>query len=1005
MNAARPPDPQAASQLDGAAVDYTDHGADPVLRQAPTGKTVAESNAKPFASRMQVPPDPLVGYANGDLSFLRLLGKGGMGAVYLGKQVGLDRMVAIKVIASHLAADAVAAERFRREARTLGQLVHPHVIACHDVLEVAGPTGERLLVMVLEYVDGVSLGRLVKHQAISVRQALELFRQAATGLAAAHHLGIVHRDIKPDNIMVTKDGQAKLADFGLARNEGGVQVTATGAILGSPAYMAPEACRGDHLGPAADLYGLGCALMQVLSGRLPFEGTSSLHVMHQHATAPAPRLTSRRADLAMLSPLIDQLLDKDPVTRLADASLLAKELATLIPLVPPKVPVGMRPGHDGPGGSAAAGNPATDPAPAAATATPSTQALNVPVAPQGGRTWLAAAVIVIVIFGGLVALRARLAPAPQPAGNTARSEDPAAHLTALITAAEAAVTAGNTDQARVMLDEATVLSARAPAHLRLAVEGIQARIARMTKPAASQVPQNPPDLQDTAAALDAAERANVAGTLSEPPAVLFQPLSDPKGEARRGRLAQEWERRRHEHRAGILAALDASSAALKTGDARAAKGLLPAADMVPTDLLRRREELDNQIELASAPPLPAAKPAPEAEPAAKAKPEAAASSVAEAKTPQTRPERLLDLEVGGRTATWSAVPHGVPWDSSANALCRPRLTDTTARGVQALRIALPAGYTIAGIALCLGSETLPRTYSIYALSGKNELGLVHRVERTQQPWIEVACPLTMFGADGLAVVSEGDSPIAVAKAVAGVGGQPVVADLRLVPGTLRGLADSAAMPVTRLRLTRPGFPDLAKCALLHTASGHDPEAVSARISLIQRLAKESGETLDPARLRRPEPGRDLLELLTSAATHNRNQAAGNPQEIHLALICQGTAMDPAKAGIAHVSEAAATACLQGTLLPVLVFGGESVATNRQAAWGGAVDGVVFGRPWLPVIDLAAALRGWPGETPIDPHTPQGRTVQTAALEGAMRELIARLRAMAAEPLRPGFRQR
>src|SRR5262249_20831410 len=151
-------------------------------------------------------------------AFTTLLGKGAMGAVYKGTQLALDRTVAIKVIAPHVADDAAYRERFSREAQTLGRLIHINVIACHDVGPITGPDGAQLFVMVLEFVDGWSLGHLLKRQKqLTVRQVLELHRQAAEGLAAAHQLGIVHRDIKPDNIMVTRNGQAKLADFGLAK--------------------------------------------------------------------------------------------------------------------------------------------------------------------------------------------------------------------------------------------------------------------------------------------------------------------------------------------------------------------------------------------------------------------------------------------------------------------------------------------------------------------------------------------------------------------------------------------------------------------------------------------------------------------------------------------------------------------------------------------------------------------------------------------------------------------
>jgi eukaryotic-like serine/threonine-protein kinase len=167
-----------------------------------------------------MPDDPLVGYEVDGLRFESLLGRGAMGAVYKGLQTGLNRPVAIKVIAPHLAEDQTYLDRFLREGRTLGRLKHPHVIACHDIVRTTGPGGGELVLMTLEFVDGWSLGSLLKKKhRLTARQVIELHRQAAEGLSAAHALGIIHRDVKPDNIMVTRHGQAKLADFGLAKGE------------------------------------------------------------------------------------------------------------------------------------------------------------------------------------------------------------------------------------------------------------------------------------------------------------------------------------------------------------------------------------------------------------------------------------------------------------------------------------------------------------------------------------------------------------------------------------------------------------------------------------------------------------------------------------------------------------------------------------------------------------------------------------------------------------------
>jgi serine/threonine-protein kinase len=239
--------------------------------------------------------DPLIGFSTANLRFDRLLGAGAMGKVYKGEQVHLGRPVAIKVIARHLAEDPKYTERFNREAKTLARLQHPHVIMCHDFGPIDGPDG-RLLVMVLEYVDGWSLGDLAGKKPLTVRRVLDFHRQAVEGLAAAHALGVLHRDVKPDNIMVTRGGQAKVADFGLAKAEGQDQMTLTqsGAIVGSPAYLAPEVCHGDPPGPGADCYALACSLFHVMIGSPPYLGATTMSVLHQHCMAPIPNLADLR---------------------------------------------------------------------------------------------------------------------------------------------------------------------------------------------------------------------------------------------------------------------------------------------------------------------------------------------------------------------------------------------------------------------------------------------------------------------------------------------------------------------------------------------------------------------------------------------------------------------------------------------------------------------------------------------------------------------------------------
>ncbi len=289
-----------------------------------------------------MPEDPLIGFTVDGFRFDSLLGRGAMGAVYKGMQVAMDRPVAIKVIAAHLAEDDAYITRFHREAQTLGRLVHPHVIACHDTARCIGPHGNEIVLMVLEFVDGWSLGSLLKKKhRMTARNMLEIHRQAAEGLAAAHRLGIVHRDIKPDNIMVTRKGQAKLADFGLAKSDDSAMLTQTGAILGSPAYMSPEACRGAPPAPASDLYSLGCSLFHGLTGTTPYRASSAVQALHQHIHAPIPKISAWRPDLENLNELIAKLLAKKPEDRFQDAESLAAALKVAINEIPADSPAGV----------------------------------------------------------------------------------------------------------------------------------------------------------------------------------------------------------------------------------------------------------------------------------------------------------------------------------------------------------------------------------------------------------------------------------------------------------------------------------------------------------------------------------------------------------------------------------------------------------------------------------------------------------------------------------------
>jgi serine/threonine-protein kinase len=249
---------------------------------------------------------------------LERLGAGGMGVVYRARQLGVERDVAIKVVGASMAGDADALGRFRREARLLSNLRHPHLVTVHDF----GVTDDGLAYLVMEMLQGRPLADLLAADtALSLERALTLFDQACAGLEAAHAQGTIHRDLKPDNLFVERlpDGSEHLRvlDFGLARSDDARSLaTAAGAVMGTPAYMAPEQARGEATDARTDLYQLGVVLFQMVSGRRPFLGPTPISVMVQHLNAPPPSLDSLCPGLPpALSALAAELLEKDPDRR------------------------------------------------------------------------------------------------------------------------------------------------------------------------------------------------------------------------------------------------------------------------------------------------------------------------------------------------------------------------------------------------------------------------------------------------------------------------------------------------------------------------------------------------------------------------------------------------------------------------------------------------------------------------------------------------------------------
>jgi len=253
-------------------------------------------------------------------TIIRAIGSGGSARVYLAVQHNLNRRVALKLVRGTLIADASFEERFRREGRIIAQLNHPHIIPVYDI-----GTHHDYYYLAMEHLDGGDLrsqaGRL------TLQALLDVMIQVTGALQAAHEQGFVHRDIKPANILFRNPEQAVLTDFGIARKtESLTQMTVTGAMLGTPAYMSPEQINGDALDGRADLYSLGVTLFEMLCGYLPYRGESMMSVALQHTQADIPRLP---AAVSHFQKLIDRLLAKNTDDRISDAQILRSQLQGL----------------------------------------------------------------------------------------------------------------------------------------------------------------------------------------------------------------------------------------------------------------------------------------------------------------------------------------------------------------------------------------------------------------------------------------------------------------------------------------------------------------------------------------------------------------------------------------------------------------------------------------------------------------------------------------------------
>ena len=261
----------------------------------------------------------------GHYDIVEELGRGGMGVVYKGYESSLGRYVAIKVLSAQMAHDKVFVERFLREARAMATLNDSHIIQVYFIGQ-----DEQQTFFVMEYIDGESLSTCLKREVrLTVPDALKVLLHASQGLAVAHGQGVIHRDIKPGNIMITSRGQVKVADFGiaLANQDVSAKLTNTGAFVGTPGYLSPEVCMGKPVDQRSDIFALGIVLFECVTGNMPFHDDSPLKLMLDVVQAPTPDVRTINPEVDdETKRILDKMLAKDPAERFQSCDDLNADL-------------------------------------------------------------------------------------------------------------------------------------------------------------------------------------------------------------------------------------------------------------------------------------------------------------------------------------------------------------------------------------------------------------------------------------------------------------------------------------------------------------------------------------------------------------------------------------------------------------------------------------------------------------------------------------------------------
>jgi serine/threonine-protein kinase len=265
----------------------------------------------------------------GKYEIIERLGRGGMAEVYRAYHQSLDRFVAIKVLHSFLADDPEFKSRFEKEARNIARLKHPHIVSVYDF---ENDSENEKYYMVMELIEGATLKDVLtdlgeRGARLPLADALRIVREAASALAYAHAQGMIHRDVKPANLMIDRENRVVLTDFGIAKIVTGAQFTASGGMIGTPAYMAPEQGLGDQGDERSDLYSLGIILFQLISGRLPYEAETPLAVILKHLNEPVPSVRALVPDVPdAIEAVIKRLIAKQPDARYQTANALIADL-------------------------------------------------------------------------------------------------------------------------------------------------------------------------------------------------------------------------------------------------------------------------------------------------------------------------------------------------------------------------------------------------------------------------------------------------------------------------------------------------------------------------------------------------------------------------------------------------------------------------------------------------------------------------------------------------------